>query len=75
MPIYNPSGRDVQMFISDTSVNSLLRVMLETGYLKLEKELGTSNIDMIYERFTTVYGTEKDTTLIVVEAVEPSPVI
>lgn len=63
------------MFISDSSINSLLRVMLETGYLKLEKDLETTNIDMIYERFTTVYGRDKETTLIVVEAIEPSPVI
>ena len=51
MPLYDESGREVQILISEYSVNTILRSIIDCDYIEYERVLSSDEITSIIEDF------------------------
>lgn len=60
IPYFKSGGRDLQMFFSEQTVNSIMRTVIMGNFKKPEKILTSDEITSIIEDFEDVFGDEGD---------------
>jgi hypothetical protein len=64
MPIYDINGREVQAIISEYSLNTFLRTMIDLDYIYFEKILTSDEINSIIEDFENPFGDQEEVKVI-----------
>ena len=65
MPLYDVSGREVQILISEYSVNTILRSLIELDYIEYERVLSSDEITSIIEDFEEPFGNHGEVKMII----------
>ena len=56
MPLYDVNGREIQVIISEYSLNTILKSVIELDYIQYEKYLTSDEITSIIEDFENPFG-------------------
>eukprot|EP00347_Sterkiella_histriomuscorum_P017917 403347484 len=75
IPSYYEAGKQLQIFISEGSLNSALSALHTQGWLKLEQDdILSTVVSMIFDNFEKVYGSSQKLRIFM-ESDEPKPVL
>jgi hypothetical protein len=65
MPYYDPTARDMQIFVSEYSISTILKTVVDSDYVHFTEALNDDNIDGIIPDFDMVFGDHKDNKVII----------
>ena len=65
MPYYDPNARDMQIFVSEYSISTVLKTVVDSDYIKFTEYLNDDNINGIIPDFDAPFGAQDNVTLVI----------
>lgn len=65
MPLYDLNGREVQVLISEYSLNTIIKSVIELDYVQYEKYLSSDEITSIIEDFEQPFGDQDQVKMVI----------